>query len=117
MTYQYQGAFYISAQLPEENLEQVEAAIAEHIRALQTEMVSEAEIARVRTRVANHFIFGNETPGDRSSLYGYYQSLLGDLASALNYPAMIQAIDAEQLQQAACQYLSAEAYGVVVIRP
>ena len=117
MTYQYQGAFYISAQLPEENLEQVEAAIAEHIRTLQTEKVAESEIARVRTRVTNHFIFGNETPGDRSSLYGYYHSLLGDLDSALNYPALIQAIDAEQLQQAACQYLSPEAYGVVVIRP
>ncbi|UBF25869.1 insulinase family protein [Kovacikia minuta CCNUW1] len=117
MTYQCQGAFYISAHLPEENLAVVEATIAQHIRTLQQDLVTEAEIARVRTRVANQFVFGNETPSDRSGLYGYYQSLMGDLASALTYPAQIQALSPEQLRLAAQRYLSPEAYAAVVIRP
>lgn len=117
ITYEMQGAFYISAQLPVENIPAVEAAIAQHIRALQTEPITANEISRVRTQVANRFIFGNETPSDRASLYGYYQSLVGDLAPALNYPAHIQALDQDTLQAAAQQYLCADAYGIVLMKP
>jgi len=57
MTYRHQGAFYISAHLPEENLDMAEAAIAQHVRALQEDVVTEAEISRVQTRVANNFVY------------------------------------------------------------
>ncbi len=117
MTQRLQGVFYISAQLPVENLKTVEEAIAQHIRTFQTELVAEAEIARIRTQVANRFIFGNEKPSDRTSLYGYYHSQLGDLAPALNYPSRIQSLDAVDLQIAAQKYLSPEAYGIVTIKP
>jgi zinc protease len=117
MTYRHQGLFYLAAQLPAENLAEVEAAIAQHIRTLQTEPVTEAEISRVRTQVANRFIFGNETPSDRAGLYGYYQSMVGDLAPAFSYPARIQALEAVDLQAAAQKYLSPDSYGVVAIRP
>jgi zinc protease len=117
MTYIRQGLFYISAQLPVENLEPVEAAILNHVRRLHTEPISEAEIQRVRTLVANRYIFGNETPSDRAGLYGYYQSIIGDLAPALSYPDQIQAIQAQDLQAAAQQYLSPDAYRVVILKP
>jgi zinc protease len=117
MTLRSQGIFYISAYCPVENVPAVEAAIAQHIRQLQTEMVKESEIARVRRRVANRFIFGNETPSERAGLYGYYQSLVGDLEPAFNYPAHIQAQDATALMQAASYYLSPDAYGIVVLKP
>lgn len=117
MTQRFQGVFYISAQLPSENLAVVEAAIAEHIRTIQTELVAETDIARIRTRVANRFIFGNEKPSDRTGLYGYYHSMMGDLTPALNYPSCIQSIDAVDLQKAAQQYLSPDAYGIVTIKP
>jgi predicted Zn-dependent peptidase len=80
-------------------------------------LVSEPEIARVRRRVANKFIFANETPSDRAGLYGYYQSMVGDLEPAFNYPDHIQSQDATDLMQAAQQYLSPDAYGVVVLKP
>lgn len=117
MTFQHQGLFYIAAQLPTENLAEVEAAIAQHIQTLQTQPVTDAEIARVRRQVANRFIFGNETPTDRAGRYGYYQSMIGDLAPALNYPARIQALDAVDLQTAAQRYLSPEAYAAIAIKP
>jgi predicted Zn-dependent peptidase len=117
MTQQLQGTFYIAAYCAVENLPAVEAGIVQHIRNLQTEMVTEAEIARVRTKVANRFIFGNETPSDRANLYGYYQSMVGDLEPAFNYPARIQAHDATDLMQAAQEFLSPDAYGVVVLKP
>jgi zinc protease len=112
-----QGTFYISAKCAVENLQAVEDAIAQHIRKLQTELVTEFEIARVRRRAANRFIFGNETPSDRAGLYGYYQSMVGDLEPAFNYPANIHAQNAAELLFAANQYLAPDAYGVVVLKP
>ncbi|MEJ6480875.1 pitrilysin family protein [Nostoc punctiforme UO1] len=117
MSNQLQGTFYISAKCAVENLAEVEDAIAQHIRKVQTELVTESEIARVRRRVANRFIFGNETPSDRTGLYGYYHSLVGDLEPAFNYPDYIQSQDATDLMQAAKEYLSPDAYGVVVVKP
>ncbi|MBZ8178671.1 M16 family metallopeptidase [Oscillatoria salina] len=117
MTQLIQGAFYIYAMLPPENLTEVENAIAEHIRQLNNELIAEADITRLRTKVANRFVFANEKPSDRANLYGYYQSQIGDLAPAINYPDRIQAIEAVDLQIAAQRYLSFDAYGVVAVKP
>ena len=117
MTLTRQGIFHVSAQLPIEHLEQVEAAIVQHIRRLQNEPVTAAEIARIRTLVANRFVFGSETPSDRAGLYGYYQSVVGDLAPAIDYPARIQSLGPVDLQTAAQQYLSPDAYRVLVVKP
>mgnify|MGYP001116665901 CR=1 FL=1 len=75
------------------------------------------QMQRIRTLVANRFIFANETPSDRSSLYSYYQSMVGDLVPAINYPQNIQAFESSDIQQAALKYLSVDAYGVAVFRP
>lgn len=117
MTQRLQGTFYISASCPTENLAQVEDAIAHHIRTIQIQGIQESEIARIRTQVANRFIFANETPSDRAGLYGYYQSMVGDLEPAFDYPARIQSLDVADICCAAQQYLSPDAYGVIVLKP
>jgi len=109
--------FYISARLPGSNLAEVEAILGDHIRQIQNELITEEEMAKVRTQVANRFIFGNETPSDRAGLYGYYQSLVGDLTAGLYYPERIQALSSAEIQQAAQQYLSPNAYGIVILKP
>lgn len=117
VTYTQQGLFYISAQLPVENLSVVEAAIVQHLQLLQTEPVAEAELERIRTLVTNRYIFGNETPSDRAGLYGYYGAVMGDLAPALDYPDRIRALSVADLQLAAQQYLDPQSYSVVVSKP
>ena len=117
MSNRIQGLFYLSAQLPSENLAEVEKIITQHISQLQTTLVTEAEIARIRRQVANRYIFGMETPSDRADLYGYYQSVVGDLTPALNYPHQIQSLDATTIQLAARHYLSPSAYGVITVKP
>jgi predicted Zn-dependent peptidase len=67
--------------------------------------------------VANGFVFGNETPANRAGLYGYYQTLVGNLDAALRYPDAVRCLEPEDLQRAAQQYLNPEAYGLVVLRP
>jgi zinc protease len=117
MSNRVQGLFYLSAQLPSENLAEVEKIITQHIAQLQTTRVTDAEIARIRRQVANRYIFGTETPSDRADLYGYYRSVVGDLTPALNYPQHIQSIDATTIQLAARQYLTPSAYGVITVKP
>ena len=117
MTQTHQGVFYISAALPTENIDEVEQAIARQIRTIQLEAIAAKDIDRIRTQVANRFVFANERPSDRANLYGYYYSQLQDLAPALNYPQHIQSISARDLQLAAQKYLNPEAYGVVVMKP
>ncbi|MBE9204695.1 insulinase family protein [Synechocystis salina LEGE 06099] len=112
-----QGMFYISAQLPAENIAIVERCILDHIERLQNELVPEKDLERIRTQVANRFVFGNERPGDRANLYGYYYAQIGDLEPALTYPEQIQALTAEDLQRSAQTYLSPTAYGKVVALP
>ena len=117
MTQTHQGVFYISAALPTENLAEVEQAIAHQIETIQTEPIAAKDIDRIRTQVANRFVFANERPSDRANLYGYYYSQLKDLTPALNYPQYIQSISAEDLQLAAQKYLNPQAYGVVIAKP
>ncbi|MGF1589918.1 MAG: M16 family metallopeptidase [Pleurocapsa sp.] len=117
MTQTHQGVFYISAALATENIPEVEQAIAQQIRTMQSELIATKDIDRIRTQVANRFVFANERPSDRANLYGYYYSQLQDLVPALNYPQYIQSISAEDLQLAAQKYLNPEAYGVVIMKP
>lgn len=117
MTHDLQGVFYISAVLPTENIPQVEQAIIDHISKIQTELIAENDLLRIRTQVANRFIFSNERPSDRSNLYGYYYSQLGNLDYALNYPALIESMEAQDLQKAAETYLNPCAYGLVIMKP
>ena len=117
MTQTHQGVFYISASLPTENIAEVEQAIAQQIATIQAEPIAAKDIDRIRTQVANRFIFANERPSDRANLYGYYYSQLQDLAPALHYPEHIQDISAADLQNAAQKYLNPKAYGVVMMKP
>ncbi|NJN74385.1 MAG: insulinase family protein, partial [Limnothrix sp. RL_2_0] len=116
-TQKQQGVFYISAQLPTENIPEVEAAIIEQICEVRLNSVSARELERVKIQVANRFVFGNERPGDRTNLYGYYHALLGDLEPALNYPKLIQNISIDSIQASVQKYLNPEAYGVVSLKP
>ncbi len=117
MTQTHQGVFYISAALPTQNIEVVEQAIAQQIRTIQNELIASKDIERIRTQVANRFIFANERPSDRANLYGYYYSQLQDLAPALTYPEQIQSVSAQDLQTAAQKYLNPDAYGAVIMKP
>lgn len=113
MTQMVQGVFYISARLPKENITTVEKAIVEHITKIIQEGVSELELNRIKTQVANNFIFSSERPSDRANLYGYYYSQLGSLEPALNYPNYIKALSVKDIQDIAAKFLSPKAYGMV----
>lgn len=112
-----QGNFAVSARLPVENVAEVEAVIKEEIKRLQEEKVSESDLNRIQTKVANRYIFANEKPSDRANLYGYFFTQLRDLHPALNYPKIIRHLTPEDIQLAAQRYLNPDAYGLVLMSP
>jgi zinc protease len=84
---------------------------------MQQELITPAELQRIRTQVANRYIFANERPSDRANLYGYYQTLMGDLEPAFNYVEILKAVTPEDVRDAVQRYLNPEAYAAIVQRP
>ena len=117
ITHGVQGVFYISAQLPKENIPEVEKAISEHILKIQTTGVAQSELNRISTQIANSFIFSSEKPSERANLYGYYYSQVGNLEPALNYPNYINSLTSQDIQEVTQKYLAPSAYGIVITRP
>ncbi|MEM9904668.1 MAG: pitrilysin family protein [Cyanobacteria bacterium P01_D01_bin.44] len=117
MTFRQQGVFYISAYLAAEHIPEVEATIAAHIQQLHDQPITADELRRIRTQVANRYVFGSESPSDRAGLYGYYHTLTGDISNALTYPEAIRSVEPAQVQAAVRQYLPVDAYRMVTLRP
>lgn len=113
MTHQVQGVFYIGSQLSKDNLDLVEGEILDHIKDIQDNGINESELKRVCNLVANQFIFQSEKPSDRTNLYGYYYSQLGNLDLAFNYTNSLRSLTVDDIQRAAQQYLNIKGYGIV----
>ncbi len=122
MTYGNQGLFYISATIAtassiEAGLAATETAILAHIARLHETPIAPNELNRVKTQVANRYVFASETPSDRAGIYGYHQAITGDVRHALNYPESIRQVSAEDVRSAVRKYLPLDAYGVVSLKP
>jgi predicted Zn-dependent peptidase len=113
----WQGTFQITAKLPPENIPPVEAAIQQHLHTLQNELITAQEIQKIRSQVASRFVFANESPKDRATIYGYYDRVIKNLPAARTYPDLINSITTEELQTTAQQFLSPDRYGILTVMP
>ncbi len=106
----------VSAWLETEDLEEVEQRICDRIRQLQNEPISELELVRFKRMLCHDYTFSTETPGQLAGLYGYYGTIAKPELSVI-YPAEIRKIKPYYLQILAKQYLSADNYGITILRP
>jgi len=108
------GLFSLMAWVKPQHLETVEGLICEHLEALQTQPISEPELARCKRLLCNDYAFSTEAPNQLASLYGYYSTIAeADLATL--YPHTIQRMNADDLQQLARDYLSPSRYAVTTL--
>jgi zinc protease len=114
-TQTWQGTFQIAAKLESKHISAVEMAVKEHLQRLHDEPVTNEELDKIRTQVSNRFIFANESPSDRTGIYGYYDRVVGNLEAALNYPEQISSVTAQDIQAAARHYLNPNAYGMLAM--
>lgn len=117
MAHVAQGLFWISAQLPAENIPAVEAAVLTQLQTLQNELVTAAELDQIKRQTINQFIFENETPSSRAGLYGYSHAVLGNLAEGLSYTDRIQTITKTALQMTARTFLPISRYQTLRMYP
>ncbi len=110
------GLFTLTAWLEAEYLDPVEAFIREQILALQQTPVAPSELHRVQIQLIREFAFSLETPGDFAELYGYAHTV-ADLATAFDYPSLIERCTPADLQRLAQTYLSPEQSCVTVLCP
>ena len=106
----------ITAHLEEENIEKVEATISKYLLELQTEPISEIELARCKRLLCNDYAFSTESPGQLAGLYGYYNTI-AQAEIAVTYPQQIQGITVEEVQQIASEFLSPHYYVVTELKP
>lgn len=110
------GIFTISAWLEPDELERVEAIICDRLSELASTPVTQTELDRCKRLLCNDYAFSTETPGQLAGLYGYYSIFARpDVVTA--YPQRIRAIQAEDLQRLATQYLSPYHYAATIVRP
>jgi zinc protease len=108
--------FTITAWMNPENLDRVEAIIADTLTQVATVPILEADLRRCQRFLCNDYAFSTETPAQLAGLYGYY-SVLGHIEAANAYPAIIQSLTAEDLCQAAQEYLSPYHYAITIMQP
>lgn len=105
-----QGLFWIAAQLPTENIDEVKDIILNHVLELQENPLDGDRLRQIQKQMANQFIFENEAPSSRAGLYGYHDAIANDLKSGLDYPQRIRQITLDHLQQAAQKHLGLNHY-------
>jgi zinc protease len=106
----------LSMWLEGEHIETVEAIVRDRLTQLAEQPITAAELARCKRLLLNDYAFSTETPSQIAGLYGYYATI-AEPNLATTYPHHIQAHSPASLQQLARQYLSAEHYTAVVLRP
>jgi zinc protease len=106
----------LTAWLEPEHLGQVEAIIGDRLSHLAATPVTNAELTRYKRLLKNDYAFSIETASQIAGLYGYYNTIAEAELSAV-YPAVLQSLEAEELQQLAEQYLSPMRYAAVVMQP
>ena len=106
----------LTAWLEPEHLGQVEAIIGDRLSQLAAAPVTPAELTRYKRLLSNDYAFSTETASQIAGLYGYYNTIAEAELSAV-YPAVLQSIEAEELQHLAEQYLSPMRYAAVVMQP
>jgi len=110
------GLFTISAWLEAADLERVEAIVCDRLSELAAAPVPKPELDRCKRLLCNDYAFSTETPGQLAGMYGYY-SLFTHPQTVTTYPERVQAIQPEDIQRLAAQYLSPYHYAVTTLRP
>ncbi len=103
------GALTISFSAPQENLEQIEAALKGQIERLQTELVSDGELGKAQAMARSSFAFAAESNAQLALVLGQYETF-GGVNNAVNWVDVLESITAEDVLRVAQEYLNLEGY-------
>ena len=99
------------------SVEALEQAIDEEIKALQTELVTAQELARVKAQVVAGEVYKLDSVQRQAYLIGVLESVGLGWQTMQAYEANIKAVTAEQVRSVAQKYLIADTKTVAVLTP
>lgn len=95
----------------------LELALRGEIRDLQENLVTQAELQRVKAQVISSEIYEKDSLFRQAAILGTFASIGLDWRLSEDYPRRIQAVTAEQLRAAARRYLVDERLTIAELRP
>ena len=118
LTSKYQGLFLLDANPAEKySIEEVEKALYEQVEKVRTELVSAAELKRVKAQVITSKVYELDSVRQQANQMGALESVGLGWQLMEEYPDRVQAITAEQVRQVAKKYLIAQHKTVAVLVP
>jgi len=95
--------------------EEVEKEIWNVIHDLQKKPVEKAELDKVKINTKSDFIYSLESSTSVAELFGSYLAR-GDIAPLMHYEAAIEALNPQEIQKVAQQYLTSEKSTTLILR-
>jgi len=111
------GWFSVTVECQPENLDKCQQAIQEEIDRLQSELVSEQELAKVKRQTAAQHVFDQQTVQTQADSIGFSTMSTGDPLFDDRYVEGIQGVTADQVRAVARKYFQPYRTNTVVIDP
>jgi zinc protease len=110
------GAFTVTCQLPQPNVERAEAAVLGELRRLRDEGPSDAELRRAVSKAEAHHEFSVETADGRAHALGRAEAIWR-IDDELAWLDRIRAVTHEQIRSVARRYLDPDRYVRLALVP
>lgn len=98
-------------------VKEVLEAITVELDRLKTELVGEAELARVKDGLVGNLFLGLETPSDQTFFYGEQLLLEKEILSPKEYAEKIRAVTSEEVRSLAQEFLCDRGLNLAVVGP
>ncbi|MGD9163165.1 MAG: pitrilysin family protein [Chromatiales bacterium] len=102
---------------PEAPIEKIEEALLQEIERFKKELVSEAEMERVRNQIIAAKVYEKDSVFYQAMLIGQLETIGLDWRLADQYVENLKGVTAEQIQQVAIKYLTESNLNVAVLDP
>jgi zinc protease len=96
-----------------ENVDVAEVGLRREVDRLAGEVVADDELARTKAYLSGSFVLARRTNGRQSFYLAFYEVMGVGAEYVLHYPALLEAVDATQVRQAARRHLVEPAAVVV----
>ena len=99
------------------SIKELRQAIDKQIKRIKTELVSEAELARIKAQVVAHKVYEQDSVFYQAMQMGLLETVGAGWQKLDEYPERIRAVTAEQVQAVARKYLVEDGLTVGILEP
>jgi zinc protease len=110
------GILTVTVELPTANMDTVRAGILAHVRALQRQPLTDAQLAGAKQELISSYLFDTETVAGKADALGFYETI-NTYKYDVDYIDHVNQVTSAMLMQVAQKYLSADVYAECDVVP